>query len=95
MNQVRKTIRKILSESLKGGKADDMTVKDIADKFDLSINDIEKELKMGEKVEMEHVDDKKLAREISMDHLSEFPDYYTRLKKMEKDAEDKWKKSEK
>ena len=41
---------------------------------------------MGIKVEMEHVDDEELAKEISMDHLEEIPDYYDRLDKMEKDA---------
>mgnify|MGYP005991170359 CR=1 FL=1 len=30
-----------------------------------------------------------------MDHLVEIPDYYTRLKKMEKEGERKWKKREK
>jgi hypothetical protein len=38
------------------------------------------------KVEMEHVDSKDLAREISLDHLEEMPDYYTRLAKMEKEG---------
>lgn len=47
------------------------------------------ELAMGVKVEMEHVDDRALAREIAMDHLAEIPDYYTRLKKMEQEAEAK------
>jgi len=41
---------------------------------------------MGMEIEMEHTDDPKIALEISMDHLTEFPDYYTRLDKMEKQA---------
>jgi len=45
-----------------------------------------KELKMGIKVEMEHTTDPILAKRISLDHLSEIPDYYTRLIKMEKEA---------
>jgi hypothetical protein len=43
----------------------------------------QKELRMGIKVEMEHTEDRDMAEEIAMDHLTEFPDYYTRLKKME------------
>ena len=47
-----------------------------------------KELRMGTGVEREHVGKKKaLAREIAMDHLKEFPKYYTALKKMEKGLE--------
>lgn len=41
------------------------------------------QLAMGKKVEMEHTDDPRLADEIARDHLTEFPDYYSRLKKME------------
>jgi hypothetical protein len=46
----------------------------------------EKQIKMGMKVEMEHTDCEIIARKIAMDHLSEFPDYYTKLAAMEKDA---------
>lgn len=46
-----------------------------------------KELEMGIKVELEHTDDKDKAKEIALDHLAELPDYYTRLKKMEKEGE--------
>ena len=42
-----------------------------------------KELAMGIKVEQEHTPDKDVAKRISLDHLSELSDYYTRLKKME------------
>jgi hypothetical protein len=45
-----------------------------------------KQLAMGAKVEMEHVNDKAKAREISKDHLEEIPDYYTRLDEMEEEA---------
>jgi len=38
---------------------------------------------MGIKVEMEHTDDRDVAREIAMDHLSEDANYYTKLAKME------------
>jgi len=48
----------------------------------------QQQLAMGTKVELEHGKDKKHAREIAMDHLKEFPDYYTRLKHMEKKAKE-------
>lgn len=64
-------------DKVKGGLADKKNPKD----FD------SKELKMGIEVEMEHTNDKELAKEIAMDHLAEFPNYYTLLKKMEKKAE--------
>ena len=41
------------------------------------------ELKMGKKVEMEHTKNPLIAFRIAIDHLSEIPDYYSRLKKME------------
>lgn len=45
-----------------------------------------KELNMGIEIEGEHTDDKEEAKKIAKDHLVEFSDYYTRLKKMEGDA---------
>jgi hypothetical protein len=71
-----------------------MTVKDIADKFKVSVDKIEAQIKKGVKIEMEHTYDKEKAIEIAMDHLSEFPDYYDRLNKMEKDAEKELKESQ-
>lgn len=44
------------------------------------------ELSQGMKVEKEHTDSKELAKQIAIDHLTEFPDYYTRLDKMESEA---------
>ena len=40
-------------------------------------------LKVGMKVELEHSGNAKLAREIAKDHLTEDPDYYKKLAKME------------
>lgn len=45
------------------------------------------ELKMGIKVELEHTNNPEVAKRIAIDHLAEFGDYYTRLIKMEKEAE--------
>jgi len=42
-----------------------------------------KALAQGQKVEMEHTNNPKVAREICKDHLTEDPHYYTKLAKME------------
>lgn len=44
------------------------------------------ELKMGIDVEKEHTILPLMAKRIAMDHLAEFSDYYSRLKKMEDEA---------
>lgn len=73
-------------DELKGGKSDKISLEDIAKKHDVSLDSIKDQIKIGKKIEMEHVDDAKLAEEIAKDHLQEIPDYYTRLEKMEKEA---------
>jgi len=56
----------------------------LADKENVTPKDVDKEeLKKGKKVEKEHTRDQKLAEEIALDHLTEMPDYYTDLEKME------------
>lgn len=60
-------------DKLSGGLADDKQPQD----FDPA------QLKAGIKVEMEHTDDPRMAREIAMDHLSEDPAYYQKLSRME------------
>lgn len=47
---------------------------------------LDDELSVGINVETEHTKSKKKAEKIALDHLEEIPDYYTRLKKMEKSA---------
>jgi hypothetical protein len=59
---------------LKGGKADKKNPKD----FD------KQALSAGMKVEKEHTKDPSLAMEIAMDHLTEDPKYYEKLKQIEK-----------
>jgi hypothetical protein len=44
------------------------------------------QLKMGVSTEMEHTTSRKVAKGIAKAHLVEIPDYYTRLRKMEKQA---------
>lgn len=59
-----------------GGLADDKKPSD----FDA------KALQKGVKVELEHTSSKTMAKEITMDHLTEDPKYYEKLDKMEKGA---------
>ena len=64
-------------EELKGGDSDGMSEEDLAEKHDVDVKDIKKEINVGIKIEMEHTDSKKVAKEIAMDHISEYADYYT------------------
>jgi hypothetical protein len=69
------------------------------DKFDVE------QFRMGLDVELEHGlcdpttnvtdNDSIVTGKIALAHLNEFPDYYTRLAKMEKDADEFWEKNQK
>jgi hypothetical protein len=69
----------LLSNLLQVGKHKDVP----DDQFDAE------QLNMGIEIEREHTDDLELAKEIAKDHLAEFPDYYTKLKKMESEGKAK------
>lgn len=56
---------------------------EIAKKHGVSTKEILRQLKMGQKVELEHTKDPELAKEIALDHLLELPNYYTKLAGME------------
>ena len=58
---------------------------EVAAKHNVSLKFILQQLEQGISVEIEHTRSKVLAREIALDHLSELPDYYTRLRKMEQE----------
>lgn len=68
-------------------------------KFDLE------QFRVGMDVELEHGlidsetnvtnDDPLITGKIALAHLNEFPDYYTRLAKMEKEADDFWENKKK
>lgn len=60
-----------------------MSLRDIADKHDVSFEELSKEAKKGVKVEMEHTSDVKQAYDIAKDHLFEDPKYYTKLATIE------------
>ncbi|HTY90581.1 MAG TPA: DUF5661 family protein [Methanocella sp.] len=69
------------------------------DKYDVE------QFRMGMDVELEHGksdphtnvtdDDPLMTGKIALAHLNEFPDYYTRLEEMEKEAEAYWDKRSK
>jgi hypothetical protein len=65
-----------------------MSPEEIAKKHKTSLDTLNTELKLGIKVEKEHTGDEKMARMIALQHLEELPNYYTKLKKMEKVNED-------
>jgi hypothetical protein len=65
------------------GLADNMSVDDIAHLHGVDKEVIQRQLKMGIKMEMEHTSDMGTAREIVMDHLVGSPDYYTFLSALE------------
>lgn len=71
-----------------GGSADGKSLKDVSSKHKIDIKKLEKELELGIKDEMEHTNDKKIAKEIAIDHLWKVPNYYTKLKnsKIDEDA---------
>jgi len=75
---IREDVKSELDKLMTGGVSKGKTPEDLD--YD--------ELAMGIKVEVEHVKDKDIARKIALDHLTEIPDYYTRLAKMEKEADE-------
>jgi hypothetical protein len=68
--------------SLKSVKT--LTASDIAKKWKLDINKVNSLIDDGAKIEHEHDKSMKNAKEIARDHISERPDYYKKLRKMEK-----------
>jgi hypothetical protein len=78
--QKNKVKVKVESEEIEGGKAQKMSVNDLAKKHSVSVEEIKKELEVGLKIELEHTKSKEIAKEIAMDHIAEFPDYYTNKK---------------
>lgn len=60
---------------LPGGKGDNLDEEDVD----------QDELMKGLEVEMEHTTNKKIAREIALDHLAEDPEYYTKLEAIHKE----------
>jgi hypothetical protein len=55
------------------------TPQELMKKFNLSAEELIRQLKLGVKTELEHTKDPKVAYEIALDHLSENPNYYSML----------------
>jgi hypothetical protein len=58
-----------------------LSISDLAKKHGVSREHIIGQLKKGIKVELEHTSIRDVATEIALDHLSEDPNYYTKLVK--------------
>jgi len=69
--------------TLVGGLADNLTLQDIANNHNVSIEELESQLELGIKVETEHTNNYEQSIEIAMDHLTEDPNYYTKLATIE------------
>ena len=90
----------VKEEEIEGGKAKDKSLMDLAKKhtkdrmtqkqsperIEKMYDHLERQLKKGTKVEMEHTDNKKIAKEIAMDHLTEDPNYYNKLAKIHREG---------
>lgn len=87
--KVDKLITQLLKEAedlIHGGLSDNLTIVDVARKYQLDIKKLEGELEKGIKVEFEHTNNLQVAREIALDHLFEDPKYYEKLPTIE----EKW-----
>ena len=61
----------------------------LADKNNTLPEDVDQDqLLMGIDVEMEHTEDPLVATQIALDHLTEIPDYYSKLEEMEDEAKE-------
>ena len=77
-----------ISESTKPSPSEES----IAKKHNVSVDLIKRQAEIGSTVEREHVTTHEEAYKIALQHLNEFPDYYTHLLKMEKELKAKHKK---
>lgn len=69
------------SETLPGKKT--LSVHGLSKKHGVSTQMIQYKVKQGTQIELEHTDNKAMAREIAMDHITELLDYYDHLEKIE------------
>jgi len=65
---------------------------EIAKKHNISIDYVIRQAEIGSTVEREHVTTHEEAYGIALQHIMEFPDYYSHLLSMEKNLRKKWKK---
>lgn len=71
------------NETLVGGKGDNKTIEDIAAMHNVTVEYAKEQLEKGIEIELEHTNNREKAREIALDHLTEFINYYIELEKME------------
>jgi len=76
----------IKKKKLKEQEGEGHTPETLAKKHGVGVDFINKQIEIGKGIELEHTKSKSKAVKIAMDHLAEFPDYYSRLVKMEKQA---------
>jgi hypothetical protein len=69
-----------ISEQLKPAKSPEK----IAVKFKVPVSKVNAQIKAGTKIEGEHTTNKSIARKIALQHVDERPDYYTKIKQLEK-----------
>ena len=73
-----------MKNNFKGGMSENMSAFDVAKKWKMNPIEFIPILEKGTKHEMEHTDNKDIARRIALDHLVERVDYYDMLDKIEK-----------
>ena len=78
-----KNLRNQLREFKEGLDKPTLGPAQLAKKHSVDVKQIKSQLAKGIKVELEHTSDPATAREIALDHLAEFPDYYDRLERAE------------
>lgn len=71
------------TEKIPGGLSSGKSLEDLAKKHNVKVDDLFEQLRKGIQIEMEHTNEMIVALEIAMDHLSEDPTYYDKLKKVE------------
>jgi hypothetical protein len=78
-----------MKQELQIGKvAKGMSVQQIAQHHNTTVDEIQKQLDKGIQVEMEHTDNQYIARAIALDHVYESPIYYDKLETIEKEFKD-------
>lgn len=92
-SRLRKLIREALDANttapniLPGGLAQNITVGEIAQMHEVSLDHVIRQLIKGVKVEKEHTTDLDVAMEIAFDHIYEDPNYYDKLSSIEEMAD--------
>lgn len=70
--------------NISGGLGDDQTLSSLCKKHNVSMEYLSDQFERGVQVESEHTNSVEIAKEIAIDHLTERPDYYIQLAKLEK-----------